>query len=49
MVSLSDDAVSPARGDAPQQPAEVDSFAEVVARHLERFGARDELRVTWDA
>ena len=24
-------------------------FADVVARHLERFGQRDELHVEWDA
>jgi hypothetical protein len=46
-VTLTDDAVTPARGDSPQQPAQIDAFAEVVARHLERFGARDELLVTW--
>ncbi|GAB3865194.1 DUF2218 domain-containing protein [Nocardioides maradonensis] len=32
----------PADGDA-------DRFAQVVAEHLERFGQRDELHVTWDA
>lgn len=47
-VGLTDDAVTPARGDTPSQPAQLDSFAEVVARHLERFGARDELHVVWD-
>jgi hypothetical protein len=26
---------------------DVDRFAEVVAQHLERFGQRDELHVTW--
>ena len=32
----------PAGGDL-----DVDRFAQVVAEHLQRFGARDELRVTW--
>src|SRR4051812_7466196 len=32
----------PADGDL-----DVDRFAEVVAQHLERFGQRDELHVTW--
>lgn len=27
--------------------ADVDHFADVVARHLERFGQRDELAVLW--
>jgi hypothetical protein len=27
---------------------DVDAFAEVVARHLERFGTREELSVVWE-
>ena len=27
---------------------DVDRFAEVVAEHLQRFGQRDELHVSWD-
>lgn len=27
---------------------DVDRFAQVVAEHLQRFGQRDELHVTWD-
>ena len=27
---------------------DVDQFAEVVAEHLQRFGQRDELHVTWE-
>ena len=27
---------------------DVDRFAQVVAEHLQRFGKRDELHVTWD-
>jgi hypothetical protein len=46
-LSLTDDAVGPARADRPSGPADLDSFAEVVAAHLERFGQRDELHV-WD-
>jgi hypothetical protein len=47
-VSLTDDAVSPPRGDRPSGPADLDSFADVVAAHLERFGQRDELHVVWE-
>src|SRR5215213_8017170 len=27
---------------------DVDRFAQVVAEHLQRFGQRDELQITWD-
>jgi hypothetical protein len=30
------------------EDADVESFADVVARHLERFGQRDELHVQWE-
>ena len=31
----------------PEGELDVDRFAQVVAEHLQRFGQRDELRVTW--
>jgi hypothetical protein len=31
------------------EDGDVERFAEVVKRHLERFGQRDELNVVWDA
>ena len=30
------------------EDADLDSFAQVVEEHLQRFGRRDELRVDWD-